>query len=228
MRRTLRILLLALTFAALGASPAAPARNAKPEPEFSSEALLNKAFEDIGRERFDKALGHIDALLGTLPNFRLAHLIRGDLLLAKARSLTTLGDAPNGPSERLVDLRQEAIARLRAYRERPDPDQVPNVLLQMQPDQKHAVVVDTGRARLYLSENDGGTPRFVSDYYISSGKRGASSSFTRPVSPPFHGQTSWQMSQPKIQLPSLGRNATGIGPRNSIVRYEMHSRGSIR
>jgi hypothetical protein len=53
---------------------------------------------------------------------------------------------------------------------------VPRYLLQMQPDQKHAIVVDTQRSRLYLYENDvanGGRPRFVADYYITQGKLGA-------------------------------------------------------
>ena len=53
---------------------------------------------------------------------------------------------------------------------------MPRYLLQMQPDQRYAVVVDTKRSRLYLYENDvanGGRPRFVADYYVTQGKLGA-------------------------------------------------------
>ena len=67
------------------------------------------------------------------------------------------------------------MARLKAYREKPPSDAVPRYLLQMQPDQKHAIVVDTKRSRLYLYENDtrnGGRPRFVADYYVTHGKLG--------------------------------------------------------
>jgi murein L,D-transpeptidase YafK len=53
---------------------------------------------------------------------------------------------------------------------------VPRYLLQMHPEQKHAVVVDTQKSRLYLYQNDKGTPRFVADYYISQGKLGADKS----------------------------------------------------
>src|SRR5207302_5396105 len=35
------------------------------------------------------------------------------------------------------------------------------------------------------------------------------------------GQTSWQMSQPKIRFPINGRNSRGMLPRNSIVRNEI-------
>src|SRR6266404_3280673 len=44
----------------------------------------------------------------------------------------------------------------------------------------------------------------------------------------FHGQTSWQTSQPKIHGPRPARSAGGIGPRCSIVRYEMQRRASSR
>ena len=227
MRRTFGTLLVALSLAAFGAVPAVHAKSAKPEPEFSSEALLNKVFEDIGGQRFDRALGDIDALLRLRPNFRLAHLIRGDLLLAKARPLNTMGDAPNAPSERLGDLREEAVARLRAYRERPAPEQVPSVLVQLHPDQKHAVVVDTGRARLYVFENDRGRPRFVSDYYISSGKRGTqkvregdqktpigvyhvTASLPKKKLSDFYGTGAYPINYPNEWDKRQGRNGHGI------------------
>src|SRR4051812_15981678 len=84
-----------------------------------TEALLQKAIADIGHQRFDTALVHIDNLIKLQPNFRLAHLIRGDLLLARVRPLSEMGSASGGSLERLGDLRQEAVARLRALREKP-------------------------------------------------------------------------------------------------------------
>ena len=38
----------------------------------------------------------------------------------------------------------------------------------------------------------------------------------------FHGQTSWQMSQPNTCAPIPSRKFSGMLPRFSIVRYEMH------
>ena len=225
MRRALRSLLLALSFAALGITSAAFSRTHAGES--AVEALLNSAFEDIGGQRFDKALGKIDELLRLRPNFRLAHLIRGDLLLAKVRPLSTMGDAPNASSERVGDLRHEAIARLRAYRERPGPGQIPRYLLQMHAAQKHAIVVDTGRSRLYVFENDGGRPRFVSDYYISSGKGGAqklregdqktpigvyhvTASLPRQKLSDFYGTGAYPINYPNEWDRRQGRNGHGI------------------
>jgi murein L,D-transpeptidase YafK len=141
--------------------------------DLTADAYLARAFDDISRERFDLAVGEIDALLKVKPNFRLAHLIKGDLLLARARPVNAMGAAANAPSDRLEGLRAEALARLRAYRERPSADLVPRYLMQLRDDQKYAVVVDTHRSRLYLYRNIDGRPRFVADYYVSSGKNGA-------------------------------------------------------
>ena len=140
--------------------------------EQNTDDLLGKAFDEIENNRLDQALNHIEALLRAKPNFRLAYLIKGDLLLARGRALKTFGNAPNGPSDRLDDLRAEALVRLHAYRDRPSPDQVPRYLMQMRADQRYAIVVDNKRSRLYLYQNENGRPRFVADYYISTGKRG--------------------------------------------------------
>ncbi|MBI4291803.1 MAG: L,D-transpeptidase family protein [Betaproteobacteria bacterium] len=173
MRSSLATLLFLLLIALPGTSSTVFAKSAKAGSGISPEELLNRAFVDIGRQRFDTALGHIDELLRLRPNFRLAHMVKGDLLLARARPLNTLGDAPNAPADRIGDLREEALARVRAYRQRPADDQIPRYLLQMRSDQKHAVVIDTGRSRLYLFENNNGRPRLVDDFYMSQGKRGS-------------------------------------------------------
>ena len=134
-------------------------------PGFSSRSRKN---------RLDTALEQTETLLKQYPNFRLAHLIKGDLLLARSMPLSTFGNASNAPQEKLTDLREEVIARLKAYRNRAaTADYVPRYLLQMQPDQKNAIVIDTQKSRLYLYQNDNGRPRFVADYYVSQGKLGA-------------------------------------------------------
>ena len=139
----------------------------RPQASLNPDALLATALQEIGAERFDKALEHIDALIQQRPNFRLAHLIKGDLLIARARPLSNIGSAVQAPPERVADLREEAVARLRAYRERPTEGKVPRYLMKLKPEQQYAIVVDTNRSRLYLYRNEGETPRYVADYYIS-------------------------------------------------------------
>ena len=56
------------------------------------ESILVKSLQEIAESRMDSALNGIEQLLKTNPNFRLAHLIKGDLLLARARPIHTMGE----------------------------------------------------------------------------------------------------------------------------------------
>ncbi|MBI2317667.1 MAG: L,D-transpeptidase family protein [Betaproteobacteria bacterium] len=248
MQRHLAILLLLLAIALPGTSATALAKTGKPASGSPPEALLNQAFDEIARQRLDTALGYIDELLRIRPNFRLAHMIKGDLLLARARPLAAVGDAPNAPADRIGDLREEALARVRAYRERPGADQIPRYLLQLRPDQKHAFVVDTGRSRLYVFENVGGRPRFVSDYYISQGKRGSqklregdqktpigvyhvTASLPKKKLSDFYGAGAFPINYPNEWDKRQGRNGHGIWlhgtPSDTFSRPPRSSDGCV-
>ena len=213
-----------------------------------TEALLQKAIEDIGRERFDTALVHIDSLLKLQPNFRLAHLIRGDLLQARVRPISAMGASSGGTSERVEDLREEAIARLRAVKERPSDERVPRYLTQLGPDQKFAVVVDTGRSRLYFYRNEDGRPKLVNDYYITIGKAGAqktregdqktpigvyhvTASLPRAKLTDFYGSGAFPISYPNEWDKRVGRNGHGIWlhgtPSNTYSRPPRASDGCV-
>jgi murein L,D-transpeptidase YafK len=156
--RFLLFLLVFMSTTAFGATP---------------EDRLSAVFHAIEANKLDEALKRVDALIRDYPNFRLAHLVRGDLLLARARPLETFGNvAKTVPGEKVEGLREEALARLRALRSRPGDDRLPRYVLQLHPEQKHALVVDSRRSRLYVFANDKGLPRLVADYYVTLGKNG--------------------------------------------------------
>jgi len=156
--RALLVSLLLFSGAALGATP---------------ETRLSGVFQAIEANRLDDALRRVDALILEHPNFRLAHLVRGDLLLARARPLETFGNvAKTVPAEKVDGLRHEALARLRALRHRPGDDRLPRYVLQLHSEQKHAFVVDSRSSRLYVFSNDNGMPKLVADYYVTLGKNG--------------------------------------------------------
>ena len=137
------------------------------------EALLVQSLIDIQNNRLDTALQRIDTLIAIKPHFRLAHLIKGDLLMARARPLATIGNAPGVGGNHLSDLRDEARVRLHQHFDPAPLDLVPEYLLQFEPDQRYALVADTNKSRLYLYKNDNGEPRYVADFYISSGLKGS-------------------------------------------------------
>jgi murein L,D-transpeptidase YafK len=136
------------------------------------ETQLIQIVLEIGRGRNDSALKDIDQILLAYPNFRLAHLIKGDLLLSRTQPLTTLGNAHAAPQTPLSDLREEARARFARYRQEHLVDRLPRYLLQLGSGSKHVLVIDIARSRLYVFENRDGAPRYVADYYASSGRNG--------------------------------------------------------
>ena len=135
----LRLAAAALLLVSPAALPAGP------------EQALSGVLEAIESNQPELAMKRVEALIAAHPNFRLAHLIRGDLLLARARPLETFGNVPKTvPREKIEDLRAEALMRVRAFRDRPNGDRVPRYILQMYAEQKHALVVDSRRSRLYV------------------------------------------------------------------------------
>lgn len=152
--------------------------NPAPKPDLATisngpnpDLLLIDVYKSLANNQITKAQTQIDSLLAAYPNFQLGHLIRGDLIAMRAKPVTQLG-AANSNSDKLKDLRAEAIARIRAITEKPSPDLVPLNLLNMAEDQKYALVMDAQRARIYLYENVNGVPNLRSDYYVSQGKFG--------------------------------------------------------
>ena len=217
----------AVVIAKTGTQPSAPAAPATfsdsgPEPQ------LSKILVEIEKNRLGSALEQTEALLKQYPNFRLAHLIKGDLLLARSMPLSTFGNAINAPQEKLSDLREEVIARLKAYRNRAaTTEYVPRYLMQLPPGHEHAIVVDTQKSRLYLYKNDNGRPRFVADYYITQGKLGANKTregdkktpigvyhVTASLSPKkvgdFYGTGAFPINYPNEWDKRQGRNGHGI------------------
>jgi murein L,D-transpeptidase YafK len=135
------------------------------------EAMLVSALIEISENRIGTALEQIENLLTAKPDFRLAQLIKGDLLLARARPIDTVGAGSR--SDHVADLREEARARIARSTFQPPADLTPVYLLELPPEQKYALVLDTSKSTLFVFENLKSGPRYVADYYISVGKNGA-------------------------------------------------------
>jgi len=147
------------------------APNAEAGPE-RADAQLRRVLESVGQGRLGAALEEIDALIGRHPNFRLAHLVRGDLLLARAGPIAGFGNTGHAGRERLEELRAEARVRLQSRNGHPPAGLLPRYLMRFEPRQKHAIVVDASRSRVYVFENANGSPRLVDDFYSTLGKSG--------------------------------------------------------
>ncbi len=147
------------------AHAAPPARN--------TEAQLVKSLQAINNNRLDIALNEVDSLLRVNPNFKLAQLVKGDLLMARAGKLNDIGGGSNAPRDKIDDLRDEARARLQRVASQANTKLVPRFLWKLNTQQKYALVVDTSRATLFVYENINGEPRYVTDFYVTIGKLGS-------------------------------------------------------
>ena len=234
----MRAVVLAVLFLVVGSVAAA-----------TPEDRLSRVFESIEANRLDEALNRVDALIREYPNFRLAHLVRGDLLFARAKPLQTFGNVEKTvPPERVEGLRDEALARLRALRDRPAEDRLPRAVLQLHPEQKHVLMVDSKRSRLYVFANAQGKPKLIADYYVTLGKNGVdkarqgdqktplgvyyvTANLPRKKLTDFYGAGAFPINYPNEWDRRQGRNGHGIWlhgvPREVYSRPPRASDGCI-
>jgi murein L,D-transpeptidase YafK len=162
------------SFLAVCMLAALPVRAAPPSDPGAdgAEARFERVLQGMAQGKMPAALEEMGRLAERYPTWRLAHLVHGDLLRARGAPIAGFGNVAFSQGERMADLRAEAVARLRARRERPPADRVPRYLLQFERAQGHAVVVEAERSRVYVYENAGGSPRLVQDFYSTLGKNG--------------------------------------------------------
>lgn len=145
-----------------------------------AEARLIEIFRLIGMENTSDALSKAEKLVSDFPNFQLAQLVYGDLLATRTRPIHGVGDVPPSIAEsapqNLLALRSESALRIAAINQPPPKGSIPAQFIALSKRSKHAIAVDTAKARLYLFENNGLEMKLIADYYISVGKQGVGKS----------------------------------------------------
>ncbi len=74
-----------------------------------ADRLLVESLLAVSQSRMPEALTAVNQLTLQHPNFRLAQLIKGDLLLARRQPLLTLGNTGNTPNAALEQLRSASF-----------------------------------------------------------------------------------------------------------------------
>ena len=215
--------------------------------EVDADRQLTNSLLAVSQSRMPEAVTTVDQLTQQHPNFRLAQLVKGDLLLARARPLETFGNIQSRSAE-LDQLRLEARQRVHAATESLSQDKVPAYLLNLDDSYRHALVVDASRARLYVYENRAGLPVRVADFYVTIGKAGAGkqkegdnrtpigiytiSGFKSPRElTDFYGSGAFTLSYPNEWDTRQGRNGHGIwihgSPSSTYSRTPLASEGCV-
>ena len=144
------------------------------------EASLLKALLLFQNGRLNSAIKELQDLTRRVPKFQLAHLILGDLLLARFDQVDSIGASSllrkissGDQINRIEQLRREARARLTGYLSLSNDVEVPQALLSLSRDTEYALIIDKSKNRLYVYRNFGPglPPELVDDFYIVLGKK---------------------------------------------------------
>lgn len=139
------------------------------------ESLLVKSLMEITQGNTKQAMSTVNELIKTAPNFKLAYLIRGDLLTAQGNPLATFGNSAleGKPSaDEIEGLREEARTRVAHYFSEDKNHQTPDLMVQLDDAQQHLIVIDTVKTRLFLYKKTDKSLQYVADYYVTIGKNG--------------------------------------------------------
>ena len=142
------------------------------------ESLLVKSLLEITEGKTKQAFETVNELIRAAPNFKLAYLIRGDLLTAQSHALSGFGDSnaadpsTTPSSEQIAGLRDEARTRIEYYLSDKKTAQLPNLFVKLSAEQENLIVVDTAKSRLYLFKKVDGALQYAADYYVTVGKNG--------------------------------------------------------
>ncbi len=206
------------------------------------EASLLLALIEFKSGYFDEALNEIGGLIKREPKFHLAHLIQGDMLLARTRVVSDIGanallDDSRQQQDELSLLRQEADARLNAYLDTLPQGRLPRALLALDDEVKSALLVDKRSHRLYVYERDvDGTPRLVQDFYVSTGKANGNKELSGDLRTPegvyfitryipgdklpdLYGVSAYPMNYPNEWDRHLGKTGYGIWLHGTEAAY---------
>lgn len=212
------------------------------------ESLLVRTLDAIRAERLDQALAHADSLVRKEPGFRLAHMVRGDILAAQTATGVVLVGRNDSERIRIEGLRDEARARLRRYVATPPRDKLPIWLLTPSSKAREVLVVDSRASRLFVFRPQGMEWRLASDHYVTIGQRGSDKKsegdFRTPLGAyylikrlddaqldDYYGHAAWPLDYPNEWDKLQGRTGSGIWvhgtPKDTYSRPPRASSGCI-
>mgnify|MGYP000250504441 CR=1 FL=1 len=145
---------------------------AEPLPSPTPEQSLSAVVQALRAGQRQEAMSQLQALTLREPTFRIAQLLYGDLLAARAgrEVAIPLRDADDTA---LQELAEEVQLRLAAEVQAPAADQVPNAIIALSPEHPHVVAVDLERARLFLLRQRDGVLEIARHHYAAIGRNGS-------------------------------------------------------
>ena len=210
------------------------------------ENLLIKSLYEISEGDLSDALITIDEIIKQKPNFKLAHLIKGDIYQAYAHGISDFGSSSNISKEKIDDLKDEAKKRIESHLHNAT-DIIKSTRVTLPQSINNLIYVDTNKSRLYLFEIKNHTLIKIFDEYASIGKNGSGKKFegdkktplgvytlgkkiTQPLSD-FYGDGAFPIDYPNVYDKLLNKTGHGIWihgtPKDTYSRAPKSSDGCI-
>ena len=141
-----------------------------PAPSENAEIELLQVIDYMRNGQNEKALIVAAELSKNYPNFKLGKIIYADLLSSYLQKKPMFSS--NKQDKELIDLKNEAKARINFNSIYKKKDLLPRSIIQLSKDTPYAFLIELSRSRLYLVKNKNGIPEVISDFYVSIGKEG--------------------------------------------------------
>lgn len=211
-----------------------------------TEDLIVKSLMQISSGQIDSALATLDQVIAATPNFKLAHLVKGDLLMARGLQFQGFG-SPNPSSEDVAGYRDEARKRIERYLDKDSNNLIPEPIWQLDRSQPYIFVVDADKSRLFVYRNENGTPQYNADFYVTIGKNGSEKKYAGDKRTPLgvyftstkltqkladmYGDAAYPLSYPNEWDRREGKTGSGIWlhgtPHNTFSRAPQSSDGCV-
>lgn len=214
-----------------------------------TEKQLLKGLQAMQVSDLDTALQQFEQLSEKYPNYKLANLLKADLLALKAGQKSLLDSVHSNYPRSVGRLKDEALVRMQFSQSVPqDGIGFDNYVLKTAA-QSHLLLVNLAENRLYLYQRqDNGRLKKIIDYYISMGRNGIGKvregDRRTPVGvyhvvdmlpgndlPDLYGVGALPLNYPNKWDENLGRTGSGIWlhgtPSDTYIRAPKASRGCV-
>lgn len=258
------LVLASISIACLVAS-AAYAQSTSAADLARAEKRLVEILGQIERREINEAFRAVAELTAEVPTFRAAQLLYADMLRLRtgaapmaeqlAQSQTTpsrrntgVADQSIAPPEFLQGLKTELQQRRQAVLDLPPAGMIPSNFLQLSPNVRHAIAVDTSRSRLYVFANSAKGLELISNFYVTVGRNGVHKraegdqrtplgvyfvgrQISRERLPDLYGQGALTVNYPNDWDRLQGRTGSGIWlhgvPSDQFARVPQASDGCV-
>lgn len=229
------------------AAPSEKEIQAQFDQEWAENQLL-EALKAIYQNQPDRALQQLTQLTASFPNYRLAHLIKGDLLAIRAGQYQNLL-LKKREKKAILALMSEAKVRWKTTaQDQMMSDKLLDRFVLKANSEPYLVIVNASLHRLFVYRQQKNGYEELANYYISIGRKGMGkrqegdlktpSGIYRILShlgdeelPELYGVGALTLDYPNVWDQAKGRTGSGIWlhgtPRNTFSRPPMSSRGCV-